>query len=97
MNNRNQDKPGWQTALEHHEALCVERGRTIDTRFNSVDIRFDAVDTRFEAVDKRFEAVDQRFDSLEKRLDSIEKLQRLTIGAILGWPLLLIALMKLIP
>lgn len=83
MNNRNQEKPGWQTALEHHEALCAERSRTNDARFNSVDIRFDAVD--------------QRFDSLEKRLDSIEKLQRFTIGAILGWPLLLIALLKLLP
>ena len=61
--------PSWQTALEHHEELCAERGRTIDVRFNS----------------------------LEKRLDNIERLQRFTIGAILAWPALLIAVMKLIP
>lgn len=75
MNNRNQNKPDWQTALEHHEELCVERGRTIDARFNSVDVRF---------------------DSVEKRLDSIEKLQRFTIGAILAWPPLLVAVIKLL-
>ena len=72
MNNRNQDKPDWLTALEHHERLCAERGRTIDARFSSVDVRFNSVDTRF--------------DSVEKRLDSIERLQRFTIGAILAWP-----------
>ena len=69
MNNRNQDKPGWQTALEHHEGLCVERGRTTDVRFNS----------------------------LEKRLDNIERLQRFALGAILAWPALLIAVLKLLP
>ena len=83
MNNRNQDKPGWQTALEHHEQLCVERGRTIDARFNSVDVRFNSVD--------------MRFNSVEKRLDNIERLQRFTLGAILAWPPLLIAVMKLVP
>ena len=69
MNNTKQDKPDWATALEHHEELCVERGRTSDVRF----------------------------DSIEKRLDNIEKLQRFTIGAILAWPPLLIAVMKLLP
>ena len=69
MNNTKQEKPGWQTALEHHEELCVERGRTTDVRFNSI----------------------------EKRLDNIEKLQRFTLGAILAWPPLLIAVLKLIP
>ncbi len=69
MNGGNQDNPNWQTALEHHEQLCAERGRTVDVRFNS----------------------------LERRLDSIERLQRFTIGAILAWPALLIAVMKLIP
>lgn len=83
MNNRNQDKPDWLTALEHHEQLCAERGRTIDAKFSSVDVRFNSVDTRF--------------DSVEKRLDSIERLQRLTIGAILAWPPLLIAVIKLLP
>ena len=69
MNGGNQENPSWQTALEHHEELCAERGRTIDVRFNS----------------------------LEKRLDNIERLQRFTIGAILAWPPLLIAVMKLLP
>ena len=67
MNNENRES-GWQTALKHHEALCVERGRTADVKFNM----------------------------LEKRLDNIEKLQRFTIGAILAWPPLLIAIMKLL-
>ena len=69
MNNRNQEIPDWQTALEHHEELCSERGRTVDVRFNSI----------------------------EGRLDNIEKLQRFTLGAILAWPPLLIAVLKLIP
>ncbi len=69
MNNTKQDIPGWQTALEHHEDLCVERGRTTDVRFNSI----------------------------EKRLDNIEKFQRFTLGAILAWPPLLIAVLKLLP
>ena len=76
MNNRNQDKPDWLTALEHHEQLCAERGRTIDARFSSVDVRF---------------------NSVEKRLDSIERLQRFTIGAILAWSPLLMAIIKLLP
>ena len=76
MNNTKQDKPDWQSALEHHEELCVERGHTIDVRFNSVDVRF---------------------NSIEKRLDNIEKLQRFTLGAILAWPPLLIAVLKLLP
>ena len=29
MNGVNQDNPNWQTALEHHEELCAERGRTV--------------------------------------------------------------------
>ena len=69
MNGANQDNPNWQTALEHHEELCAERGRTIDVRFNS----------------------------LERRLDNIERLQRFALGAILAWPLLLIAVLKLLP
>ncbi len=69
MSNTDQEQTGWQTALEHHERLCVERGRTIDARFNSV----------------------------EKRLDNIERLQRFTLGAILAWPALLIAVLKLLP
>ena len=83
MSDRSQDKASWQTALEHHEELCAERARTIGERFNSVDVRFNSVDARF--------------SSLERRLDSIERLQRFTIGAILAWPALLIAVMKLIP
>ena len=69
MNNTKQGKPDWAIALEHHEEMCVERGRTSDVRF----------------------------DSIEKRLDNIEKLQRFTLGAILAWPPLLIAVMKLLP
>ncbi|MCY4361170.1 MAG: hypothetical protein OXE42_03140 [Gammaproteobacteria bacterium] len=76
MSNTGQEQTGWQTALEHHERLCVERGRTIDARFNSVDVRF---------------------NSVEKRLDNIERLQRFTLGAILAWPALLIAVLKLLP
>ncbi|MYH69451.1 MAG: hypothetical protein F4147_04910 [Gammaproteobacteria bacterium] len=76
MNNTKQDKPDWAIALGHHEELCVERGRTIDVRFNAVDVRF---------------------DSIEKRLDNIERLMRFTLGAILAWPPLLIAVMKLLP
>lgn len=83
MSNPHQEQTGWQTALEHHERLCVERGRTIDARFNSVDEKFNSVDTRF--------------DSIEKRLDNIERLQRFTLGAIMAWPALLIAVLKLIP
>ena len=90
MNNTKQDKPDWAIALEHHEEMCVERGRTIAERFNSVSERFNSVDVRFNAVDVRF-------DSIEKRLDNIEKLQRFTLGAILAWPPLLIAVMKLLP
>ena len=90
MNERNQERLGWQTALEHHEELCSERGRTLD-------VRFDAVDTKFESVDKRFDAVDRRFESVEKRLDNIEQLQRFTLGAILAWPPLLTAVLKLLP
>ena len=76
-------KASWQTALEHHEELCAERARTIGERFNSVDVRFDSVD--------------QRFNSLEKRLDNIERIQLFTFGAILAWPPLLIAVLKLLP
>lgn len=90
MSNPHQEQTGWQTALEHHERLCVERGRTIDARFNSVDEKFNSVDTRFNSVD-------MRFDSIEKRLDNIERLQRFTLGAIMAWPALLIAVLKLIP
>ena len=97
MNNTKQDKPDWATALEHHEEMCVERGRTIAERFNSVSERFNSVDAKFNSVDVRFNAVDVRFDSIEKRLDNIEKLQRFTLGAILAWPPLLIAVMKLLP
>ena len=69
MNGGNKETPNWQTALEHHEELCAERGRTIDVRYNS----------------------------LEKRLDNIERLQRFALGAILAWPALLIAVLKLPP
>ena len=69
MSNTDQELTGWQTALEHHERLCVERGRTNDTRFNSI----------------------------EKRLDNIERLMRFTLGAVLAWPPLLIAVLKLTP
>ncbi len=82
MSARNWEKSDWQKALEHHEQLCSERGRTTEVKF--------------EAVDKRFEAVDKRFDSVERRLDNIERLQRFTLGAILAWPPLLIAVMKLV-
>ena len=68
MNNRNPNKSDWQIALEFHEALCAERGYSVDARFNSA----------------------------EKRLDNIERLQRFTIGAILAWPPLLTAVMKLV-
>ena len=83
MSDGSQDKASWQTALEHHEELCAERARTISERFNSVDVRFDSVD--------------QRFNSLEKRLDNIERIQFFTFGAILAWPPLLIAVLKLLP
>ena len=83
MSDGSQDKASWQTALEHHEELCAERARTIGERFNSVDVRFDSVD--------------QRFNSLEKRLDNIERIQLFTFGAILAWPPLLIAVLKLLP
>ena len=76
MSNTDQEQTGWQTALEHHERLCVERGRTIDAKFNSVDVRF---------------------NSIEKRLDNIERLLHFTLGAVLAWPPLLIAVLKLIP
>ena len=46
---------------------------------------------------ERGRTTDVRFDSIEKRLDSIEKLQRFTLGAILAWPPLLIAVLKLLP
>ncbi len=46
---------------------------------------------------ERGRTVDVRFNAVEKRLDNIEKLQRFTIGAILAWPPLLIAIMKLLP
>ena len=90
MSDGSQDKASWQTALEHHEELCAERARTIGERFNSVDVRFDS-------VDQRFNSVDQRFNSLEKRLDNIERIQLFTFGAILAWPPLLIAVLKLLP
>ena len=90
MNDGNQDNPNWQTALEHHEELCAERARTIGERFNSVDARFNSVDVRFNSVDVRF-------NSLEKRLDNIERIQLFTFGAILAWPPLLIAVLKLLP
>ena len=104
-------KASWQTALEHHEELCAERARTIGERFNSVDVRFNSVDQHFDSVDQRFDSVDQRFDSvdqrfnsvdarfnsLEKRLDNIERIQLFTFGAILAWPPLLIAVLKLLP
>ena len=48
-------------------------------------------------VDQRFDSVDQRFNSLEKRLDNIERIQLFTFGAILAWPPLLIAVLKLLP
>ena len=44
MNGANQDNPNWQTALEHHEELCAERGRTIDVRFNSLERRLDNIE-----------------------------------------------------
>lgn len=69
MNSKTQERPDWQTALEHHEELCAERGRTTDARFGAIEVR----------------------------LDNIEKLQRFTLGAILAWPPLLIAVLKLIP
>ena len=83
MNDGNQKNPNWQTALEHHEELCAERARTIGERFNSVDARFNSVDVHF--------------NSLEKRLDNIERIQFFTFGAILAWPPLLIAVLKLLP
>ena len=46
MNNTKQDKPDWAIALEHHEEMCVERGRTIAERFNSVSERFNSVRRR---------------------------------------------------
>lgn len=46
---------------------------------------------------ERGRTTDVRFDSIEKRLDNIEKLQRFTLGAILAWPPLLIAVLKLLP
>lgn len=69
MSDTNQEQTGWKSSLQHHEELCVERGRTSDVRFNSI----------------------------EKRLDNIEQLQRFTLGAILAWPPLLIAVLKLLP
>lgn len=69
MNSKTQERPDWQTALEHHEELCAERGRTVNVGF----------------------------DAIKGRLDNIEKLQRFTLGAILAWPPLLIAVLKLIP
>ena len=44
MSNTDQEQTGWQTALEHHERLCVERGRTIDAGFNSVEKRLDNIE-----------------------------------------------------
>ena len=38
MNNTKQDKPDWAIALEHHEEMCVERGRTIAERFKGTSI-----------------------------------------------------------
>ncbi len=46
---------------------------------------------------ERGRTTDVKFSSIEKRLDNIEKLQRFTIGAILAWPPLLIAIIKLLP
>ena len=97
MTDRSQDKASWQTALEHHEELCAERARTIGERFNSVDVRFNSVDACFNSVDACFNSVDARFNSLEKRLDNIERIQLFTFGAILAWPPLLIAVLKLLP
>ena len=52
MSNTDQEQTGWQTALEHHERLCVERGRTIDARFNSVDVRFNSVEKRLDNIER---------------------------------------------
>ena len=52
---------------------------------------------RARTIGERFNSVDVHFNSLEKRLDNIERIQLFTFGAILAWPPLLIAVLKLLP
>lgn len=51
---------------------------------------------RGKTLDAKFSSIDVKFDAVEKRLDNIEKLQRFTIAAILAWPPILIAVVKLL-
>ena len=44
MSNTNQEKPDWQSALERHEELCVERARATDIRFASIEKRLDNIE-----------------------------------------------------
>ena len=56
----------------------------------------DLCEERGKTLDARFGSIDVKFDAVEKRLDNIEKLQRFTLAAILAWPPILIAAMKLL-
>lgn len=80
------NKPAWQTSLEHHEALCSERYEAIHRDITSL---------RDEMKDLK----DEMRSNLQFMRDDIRELrigQRWMIGAMLIWPPLMIAALKLL-
>ena len=86
MDNSENRKPDWQTSLEHHESLCSERYEAIHRDIGSL---------RNELKDFK----DEMRSNLTAMGDDIRELrigQRWIIGAMLMWPPLMIAALKLL-
>ena len=86
MDNGENKKPDWQTSLEHHEALCSERYEAIHRDIGSL---------RNELKDFK----DEMRSNLKAMGGDIRELrigQRWIIGAMLMWPPLMIAALKLL-
>lgn len=86
MDNSDNQKPDWQISLEHHESLCSERCEAIHR-----DIGF----LRNEMKDLK----DEMRGNLKVVREDIRELrigQRWMIGAMLMWPPLMIAALKLL-
>ena len=86
MDNSDNKKPDWQTSLEHHESLCSERYEAIHRDIGSL---------RHEMKDFK----DEMRGNLKFVREDIRELrigQRWIIGAMLMWPPLMIAALKLL-
>ena len=93
MNNTQDTKPAWQTSLEHYESLCTERYETIHRDIQS--LRDEMKDFKDEMRGGN-QALRNEMNVMRDDIRELRIGQRWMIGAMLMWPPLMIAALKML-